>query len=283
MLAASIAALVLASTTSGLDTARIEKLTGATGTNGADGVFRVSIPRTELDVYAGQIRVTPPMGVTAWAAFKKADKGDVVTGELALVEEQLESAESAAVENGLEISGVDHHFVGESPRLIFVHFSGQGDEAALATAVGKAFDAVRAKVESTGPQLAQLETTHKPLDFKKLEATLGAGKVVDDVFRIERARPVKLRGQSVGAEMGAASWAALAGSDDAAALSGAFAVQEPELPAVLKSARAHGLTVTSIEAPFAGEQPHLRLVHFWATGTSDKLAAAVKSGLALLK
>ena len=55
---------------SGLDTARIEELTGAKGTLDAkEGVFKVSVPRSDLSVTAGGVHITPPLGITSWAAF----------------------------------------------------------------------------------------------------------------------------------------------------------------------------------------------------------------------
>src|SRR5690349_8325754 len=53
-----------------LDTAAIEKLTGAKGKlDDKSGVFKVSVPRKDLAVtVAEHIKVTPAMGLTAWAA-----------------------------------------------------------------------------------------------------------------------------------------------------------------------------------------------------------------------
>ena len=190
---------------------------------------------------------------------------------------------NSVLAGGLEVSAVDHHYTGESPRVVFVHFTGVGDEAAMATAVGKTFEAVKAKAAGAGPKLATLETAHKPLDAARLQAALPGGKLVDGVYQFSRARPAKVHGQAVGAEQGAASHADIAGSDDAAEVSGAFAAQGAEVQALLKAAAAQGLTVTSLDAPFANDAPHLVLVHFWGTGPSDKLARAVATGLAILK
>src|SRR5205809_155055 len=51
----------------GPDTARIEQLTGAKGKlDDKEGVFKVSVPRTDLAVTANGVRMTPPMGLTCW-------------------------------------------------------------------------------------------------------------------------------------------------------------------------------------------------------------------------
>ena len=56
-----------------LDTAAIERLTGAKGTlDPKEGVFKVSLPRADIAATVGGARMTPPLGLTAWAAFTKA-------------------------------------------------------------------------------------------------------------------------------------------------------------------------------------------------------------------
>ena len=45
-----------------LDTAQIERLTGAKGTfNEQEGVFKVSVARTDLKVSAAGVKITPPL------------------------------------------------------------------------------------------------------------------------------------------------------------------------------------------------------------------------------
>src|SRR5262245_53342263 len=101
---------LLASAVSGaqspeLDTAGIERLTGAKGKLEEGGrVFRVSAPRSDLNVSAAGVRITPPMGLTSWAAFQKAGDQTVVMGDLVLLEDQVSPVIDAALENGLEVT-----------------------------------------------------------------------------------------------------------------------------------------------------------------------------------
>lgn len=76
--------------TPALDTARIEQLTGATGSLEAkDGVFKVSVPRSDLSVNVAGVKLTPPLGLTSWAAFKRMGKHTAVMGDLVLLEDQV--------------------------------------------------------------------------------------------------------------------------------------------------------------------------------------------------
>src|SRR4029453_18199273 len=81
-----------------LDTARIEQLTGAKGQmNDKEGVFKVSVPRTDLKVTTAGVKMTPPLGLTSWAAFKRVGDHTVVMGDTVMTEEQVNAVMSAAL------------------------------------------------------------------------------------------------------------------------------------------------------------------------------------------
>src|SRR5207245_7992793 len=85
----------------GLDTARIERLTGLKGKwNEKEGVFKVEMPRSDLAVTAAGSKLIPPLGLTAWAAFTKAGAHTVVMGDMVLTEDQVNPAISAALDTG---------------------------------------------------------------------------------------------------------------------------------------------------------------------------------------
>ena len=64
-----------------LNTAKIEQLTGVKGElNDKEGVLTVRVPRTDLAVTAAGVKLTPPMGLTAWAAFQKVGDQTMVMG-----------------------------------------------------------------------------------------------------------------------------------------------------------------------------------------------------------
>src|SRR5215475_1520945 len=123
-----------------LDTARIEELTGAKGAfNAKEGVFKVSVPRTDLSITTAGVKMTPPMGLTSWAAFKRDGNRTMVMGDMVMTEEQVNPAMSTALDNGLEVTALHNHFFWDSPKVMFMHLSGMGAEGKLATAVGKVF------------------------------------------------------------------------------------------------------------------------------------------------
>src|SRR5229473_2662868 len=116
-----------------LDTAKIEELTGAKGKlDEKEGAFKVSVPRSDLSVTAAGVHLTPPMGLTSWAAFKRAGTHTMVMGDTVLLEDQVNPVMSVALDNGLEVTALHNHFFWESPKVMFMHIGGSGDEERLA-------------------------------------------------------------------------------------------------------------------------------------------------------
>src|SRR5437867_7198262 len=96
---------------SGLDTAKIEALTGLKGTAFAEErVFKVSAPRSDVAVTVDGLKMKPPMGLTSWAAFKKAPGGAIVMGDLTMLEDEVNPVMSACLDGGLEVTALHNHF-----------------------------------------------------------------------------------------------------------------------------------------------------------------------------
>jgi len=101
-----------------LHTVRIEELTGAKGKlDEKEGAFKVSVPRGDLDVRVAGARMTPPMGLTSWASFKRIGRHTVVMGDMVLLEDQVNPVMSIALDNSLEVTGLHNHFLGGLRRI----------------------------------------------------------------------------------------------------------------------------------------------------------------------
>jgi arsenate reductase (thioredoxin) len=107
LLAVSAERAASAQSANGLDTLRIEKLTGAKG----------ALDEKEA--------VFTPMGLTSWAAFKRAGEHTVVMGDLRA---------------GIDIVAIHHHMTGEEPRIVFLHYWGVGSTEGLARGLRLALD-----------------------------------------------------------------------------------------------------------------------------------------------
>src|SRR3989454_2755075 len=222
--------------TQGFDTASIEQLTGAKGKlDEKEGAFKVSVPRSDLTVSAAGVHLTPPMGLTSWAAFKRSGKDTMVMGDMVLLEDQVNPVMSVALDSGLEVTALHNHFFWDSPKVMFMHIGGMGDEAGLAGAVGKVF--VKIKETSGGKgdvPTVDIDPAKSSLDPRKVDAVLGkSGELKDGVYKVTMGRVTTMHGETMGSTMGVNTWAAFAGSDDKAVVDGDFAMLESELQGVL--------------------------------------------------
>jgi len=265
-----------------LNTTRIEELTGAKGTSDEkEGVFRVAVPRSDLNVTVAGVRMTPPMGLTSWAAFKPIGTHAVVMGDMVLLEDQVNPVMSAALDNGLEVTALHNHFFWDTPKVMFMHIGGMGDEAALAAAVGKVF----AKIKETGggkgeTPTADLDPARTSLDPAKIETILHEkGDLRDGVYKVVVGRMTHMHGAVMGTTMGVNTWAAFVGSDERAIVDGDFAMLEKELQPVLKALRGAGINIVAIHQHMAGEAPRIIFLHYWGVGSTEALAKGLRAAL----
>jgi hypothetical protein len=265
-----------------LDTAKIEQLTGAKGTmNAKEGVFKVSLPRSDLNVTAGGVKMTPAMGLTCWASFMNMGDHAMVMGDQVLLEDQVNAVMSVALENGLEVTALHNHFFWDTPKVMFMHIGGMGDETKLAEAVGKVF----AKIKQTSGGKAEaiqadIDTAKSNIDAKKIDEILAQkGEVTNGIYKITIGRTTTMMGQEVGNTMGVNTWAAFAGSDEKAVVDGDFAMTEQELQAVLKALRGANINIVAIHNHMTGESPRIMFLHFWGIGSTVDLAKGLKAAL----
>jgi hypothetical protein len=264
------------------DTAAIEALTGAKSAYDAkEGVFKVSLARGDINATAAGVRMTPPLGLTAWAAFTRAGKHTMVMGDIVLLEDQVNPVLSAALENGLEVTALHNHFFWDSPKVMFMHVGGMGDDKILAGAVGKVFARLKETAGGKGEILrADIDPAKTTLSPAKIDAVLGhKGDLKDGVYKVVIGRTTKMGGHTVGKQMGVNTWAAFAGSDDKAIVDGDFAMLESELQPVLKALRAGGIGIVAIHNHMTGESPRIMFLHYWGVGPTEALARTLRSAL----
>ncbi len=221
------------------------------------------------------------MGLTSWAAFKRAGGHTIVMGDTVLLEDQVNPVMSVALDNGLEVTALHNHFFWDTPKVMFMHIGGMGDEATLAAAVGKVF----AKIKDTGGgkgevPTADIDPAKTSLAPEKIETVLGMkGELKDGVYKVVIGRTATMHGAQIGNTMGVNTWAAFVGSDDKAVVDGDFAMLESELQGVLKALRGAGINVVAIHQHMTGESPRVMFLHYWGVGSTQVLAKGLKTAL----
>jgi hypothetical protein len=265
-----------------LDTIKIEQLTGVKGKlDAAENVFKVSVPRTDLNVTVAGVKMTPQMGLTSWAAFKSAGNQVMVMGDLVLREDQVNPVLSIALDNGIEVTALHNHFLWDTPKVMFMHIGGMGDPDKLATGVGK----ILLEIKNTSGGKAHVPHTpfaasKTSLDPKAIETIIGVPvEKAGEIYKVTIGRSTMMAGHDAGKAMGVNTWAAFAGSDKKAVVDGDFAMLESELQGVLKALRSAGIFITAIHHHMVGESPKIILLHYWGTASVSDLAKGIKTAL----
>lgn len=265
-----------------LDTAQIEELTGAKGKlDEKEGTFKVSVPRSDLAVNVAGVRMTPPLGLTSWAAFTSMGNHVMVMGDTVLLEDQVNPVMSVALDNGLEVTALHNHFFWDTPKVMFMHIGGMGTQQQLAAAVGKVFAKIKETSGGHGEvPRADIDPAKSSLDPTKIEAIVGEkGELKDGVYKLVVGRTTQMGNRAVGNTMGVNTWAAFAGSNEKAVVDGDFAMLETEMQSVLKALRGARIRVVAIHQHMAGEKPRVMFLHYWGVGPTEELAKGLRAAL----
>src|SRR5215472_10231311 len=148
-----------------------------------DGVLKVNIPRSDLKITVAGVPTPTPFGFGGWVAFTKtSDGGEVMMGDLVLLQEEVNPVMSALLDNGLEVTALHNHFFWDDPHVDYMHVHGMGKAADLAREVKPAFDLIgHVKPEAAAP----LNSSGTTLDTAKIAQIVGhTGEQSGTVYKI---------------------------------------------------------------------------------------------------
>ena len=110
----------------------LDAIFNATGTSQA-GIYRIEFPRMVTMPCA--CKAGAAMGVATTATLAGTDDHAIVEGDFACVYGELQPTLKALRAGNIEIVSIHNHMDGEAPRMIFIHYRGQGKATDLATAI----------------------------------------------------------------------------------------------------------------------------------------------------
>jgi hypothetical protein len=281
-----LALLILLTCTSiaaaGLDTAKIDQITGLKGKlNEKEGVYKVTFPRDDVKVTVDGWAMPPFMGLGTWASFTQSKNGAMVMGDTVLFEDEVNAAMTAALDHGLNVTALHNHFFFDHPKVFFMHIEGEGASEQLAAAVRNVYDAakqVRAANSQPKESFGQASLPEKSsISAAPLNDVFGIqGEAKDGMVKFTFGRSAQMHGAKIGNTMGVNTWAAFAGSDDDAVADGDFVVTEDELQPVLKSLINNHIFIAAIHQHMTHERPRMMFFHYWGRGRAKELAQSIK-------
>ena len=86
----------------------VDGITKAIGKEGdlTGEMYKVSFPRSDLTVKAGNLVIKPALALVNWAAFIKSDSTAITYGDLVLLDDEINPANSKLEDNGIELSAL---------------------------------------------------------------------------------------------------------------------------------------------------------------------------------
>lgn len=243
------------------------------------GYHRYNFPRRDITLRIGDVTVSPALALGSWAGFS-GEPGDAsVMGDLVLAAAELKPVLAELARQGLDVTAVHNHLVGEEPRLTYVHFHGDGAAVELAARL----DRVLARTATPRPVTApppEPPTIDTALVFRTLGRSGTARGAVVQVGFVLVPGVVTLHGRSLVPAMAYGSPVNIqmvAGSR--AVATGDFAVTGDKVASMLAALAAHGIAATAVHTHLIGESPPLRYIHFWADGALPDVLAGLKAAL----
>jgi uncharacterized protein DUF1259 len=265
----------------------VEQALGKAGQVQPGDVFRVGMPRTDLNVTVKGVPVKAGFALGSYAAFKQVGDHAMVMGDLVLLDAEVPAVMSGLFANGLDVTAVHNHLNDMSPHVMYMHYEGRGDAVQLAKGLRTALSASATPLASgPAPSPAAPTASGPALDSKQIEQVLGrqGRDVGGGVFQVTapRAETITEMGHPLLPAMGVVTVMNFQPTGDGrAAITGDFVLVDQEVNPVARALRQHGIEVTAIHNHGLFDTPRLFYMHFWANDDPAKLAQGLKAALDL--
>ncbi len=255
------------------DIGEAEKVLGVKGQM-QEGAVVFSFPRSDLKMKIDGDPVPTALGFGSWTAWKAMGDEFMVMGDLVLLEKEINPVISALAEADINVTAIHNHFLGENPRIMYMHIGGMGSPSTLAKGMRNALDKTATPKTPTSASAPALT-----LDTKQIEDIIGQpGKAGGGVFKIVLGRQgVKMSGVELTASMGLNTWAAFVGTNERAHVAGDVAMTAGEVNKVIRELRKGGINLAAVHNHMLDEEPRIFFLHYWGTGPAKKLAETVHS------
>jgi hypothetical protein len=204
----------------------------------------------------------------------------MLMGDTCVREDELSAVEAEMHRQGLEITALHNHLVGETPKVMFVHLAGHG----MAPDLARKVKALLARTKTpTGPRREEAEK--KKPDWSAITSVLGEpaeseGDIIEYGFR--RRERLTMHGETL------PSTDALETAPEVkfqmlkggrAVTYGEMILTADEVAPVFHVLVENGIEIEALHNHMTKEEPRLFFMHWWAVGKPETLARGVKAAI----
>ena len=259
---------------------------GRSGTASADGAYRVSFPRTDLEATLDGIPIQAGFALGSWLGFVRHGEQTTVMGDLVLTADEVNPVMLALARGSIQITALHNHLLRNQPFTMYMHILGHGNAVKLATTLRQALAESKTPLQPSSPGAQQ--GSGPALDTAAIERALGQkGRLNGSVYQVSvpRAGGIAHAGMDkVPEALGSANAINFQPTGAGkAAITGDFVLTAGEVNPVLRELREHGIEVTALHNHMLDDEPRLFFMHFWANDDAVKLAEGLRAALAKVK
>ncbi|MBR0644934.1 DUF1259 domain-containing protein [Plastoroseomonas hellenica] len=259
----------------------IASVLGKPGAEMPGGVYRVALPRTDLQVTLDGIEIRPGFGLGSWVAFHEHGRDLMVMGDLVLLEREINPVMRRLAAGGIEVTALHNHLLRAQPATMYLHVAGVAEAYRLATVI-------RGALQETGTPLQGAAGPSGDGRMEGVDATVFAralgyeGRAAGGVYAVSvpRAEAIREHGAEVPPALGLGTAINLqAAGNGKGAITGDFVLTAREVVPVQRALLENGIEVTAIHNHMLGEEPRLFFMHFWAVDDPEKLGRGLRVAL----
>ncbi len=245
----------------------------------AGGYHRFNLPRRDITLRLGGVTVAPELALGTWAGFSDDADDAMMMGDLVVKGAELGPVLAELARQGLGVTAIHNHLVGEEPRLLYVHVHGMG----RATDLARRLDRVLARTATPRP-VAPSPPVPLRIDTAAVFTGLGrSGKAHGDVAQLSFMLvpgTVTMDGRTVTPALGYGSPVNVqrAGPSREVA-TGDFAVPGGKVEPLLRALASHGIVATALHTHMVGESPTIYFIHFWADGKPTDVIRGLRAAV----
>src|SRR6202521_2245779 len=232
----------------GVTTAPIDQALGRSGQKTGE-VYKVSFPRTDLHVSVHGLAIKPGLALGSWAAFLGTDDNAMMMGDLVLLEGEVNPVIAKLRSSAFEVSAVHNHLQEETPRVTYVHYTGHGPAAQLATSLRAALSVSKTPLEKPA---AAAEEAAPPAWVKSVEDAVGRkgtfkGGVLS--YGVPRSDTITMAGMTIPPAAGVGEAINFQAADSGnVATTGDFVLVADEVNPVLSELQGRNILVTALHS-----------------------------------
>ncbi|OGX87922.1 hypothetical protein BEN47_10365 [Hymenobacter lapidarius] len=102
--------------------------------------YKYTVGRDDVQSLMMGTEMTAAIGLNSWAAFAGKQDDAHIAGDIAMLEHEVNPVIKTLRMHKLEVVAVHNHMLGDTPRMMFLHYYGRGPAAQLATGFRAALD-----------------------------------------------------------------------------------------------------------------------------------------------